>query len=437
MIPQEIIRKKREGHSLTEEEIKFFVNGLTDKSFSDIQIAAMSMAIFLNDMSSEETVWMTHAMKNSGDTLGWEKIVDSDLVCDKHSTGGVGDKTSLLLAPILAACDLFVPMISGRGLGHTGGTLDKFDAIPGYNTQPDIETFKKVVREVGCAIIGQTSNLAPADKKLYSIRDVVGTVESLPLITSSILSKKIASGVTSLVLDVKVGNGSFNSTIQIAEKLAKSLVNVAKGADLKCEALITDMNQVLGKSAGHSLEVIECIEYLTTTKRDKRLEIITNDLASSLLMMIKNISKEEALKKINSVLDNGLAAEKFEKMVHALGGSNSFLSSYEKQLAGNSYSEEIFLNKSGWIKEIDTRKLGLTLIQLGGGRKKVDDKINYQVGYNNILGIGEYVEEKKPVLKVFADTEDSFKQIKDQIINCFVLTDQEVKKPKNIYQVIN
>ena len=190
MIPQEIIRKKREGHSLTEEEIKFFVNGLTDKSFSDIQIAAMSMAIFLNDMSSEETVWMTHAMKNSGDTLEWEKIVDSDLVCDKHSTGGVGDKTSLLLAPILAACDLFVPMISGRGLGHTGGTLDKFDAIPGYNTQPDIETFKKVVREVGCAIIGQTSNLAPADKKLYSIRDVVGTVESLPLITSSILSKK-------------------------------------------------------------------------------------------------------------------------------------------------------------------------------------------------------------------------------------------------------
>jgi len=277
MIPQEIIRKKREGHSLTEEEIKFFVNGLTDKSFSDIQIAAMSMAIFLNDMSSEETVWMTHAMKNSGDTLEWEKIVDSDLVCDKHSTGGVGDKTSLLLAPILAACDLFVPMISGRGLGHTGGTLDKFDAIPGYNTQPDIETFKKVVKEVGCAIIGQTSNLAPADKKLYSIRDVVGTVESLPLITSSILSKKIASGVTSLVLDVKVGNGSFNSTIQIAEKLAKSLVNVAKGADLKCEALITDMNQVLGKSAGHSLEVIECIEYLTTTKRDKRLEIITND----------------------------------------------------------------------------------------------------------------------------------------------------------------
>ena len=219
MIPQEIIRKKRDGNSLTEEEIKIFVNGLTDKSFSDEQIAAMSMAIFSNGMTAEETVWLTYAMKNSGDTLDWKNIIDSDLVCDKHSTGGVGDKTSLLLAPILAACDLFVPMISGRGLGHTGGTLDKFDSIPGYNTQPNIETFKRVVKDVGCAIIGQTSNLAPADKKLYSIRDVVGTVESLPLITSSILSKKIASGIKSLVLDVKVGNGSFNSTIQIAENL--------------------------------------------------------------------------------------------------------------------------------------------------------------------------------------------------------------------------
>ena len=190
MIPQEIIRKKRDGYSLTEEEIQIFVRGLTDKSLSDEQIAAMSMAIFLNDMSSQETVWMTHAMKNSGDTIDWKNTVDTDLVCDKHSTGGVGDKTSLLLAPILAACELFVPMISGRGLGHTGGTLDKFDSIPGYNTQPNIDTFKKVVKDVGCAIIGQTSNLAPADKKLYSIRDIVGTVESLPLITSSILSKK-------------------------------------------------------------------------------------------------------------------------------------------------------------------------------------------------------------------------------------------------------
>ena len=189
MIPQEIIRKKRDRHSLTKEEITFFVQGLTDGSFSDPQIASMSMAIFSNGMSAEETVWMTNAMTQSGDTLDWQDVLDSDLVCDKHSTGGVGDKVSLALAPILAACGLFVPMISGRGLGHTGGTLDKFDSIPGYNTHPSIDTFRGVVKNVGCAIIGQTSNLAPADKKLYSIRDIVGTVESLPLITSSILSK--------------------------------------------------------------------------------------------------------------------------------------------------------------------------------------------------------------------------------------------------------
>ena len=436
MIPQEIIRKKRDKFSLSEDEVKLFVNGLTDNSFSDAQIAAMSMAIFQNGMTAEETVWMTHAMKNSGDTLEWQDIVDSDLVCDKHSTGGVGDKTSLLLAPILAACDLFIPMISGRGLGHTGGTLDKFDSIPGYNTKPDINVFRQVVKDVGCAIIGQTSNLAPADKKLYSIRDIVGTVESLPLITSSILSKKIASGLKTLVLDVKVGNGSFNSTLEIAQYLAHSLVNVAKGAGLECEAILTDMNQVLGRSAGHSLEVIECIEYLVSNKRDSKLEAITNELASSILMMIKNISKEESLKQINTVLANGKAAEKFERMINALGGSNSFLSTYKKELSNNTFVQDIYLEKQGWIKEIKTRDLGLLLIELGGGRKQVDDKINYHVGYDNVLGVGESVDSSTPVIKVYANSKDDFNKIKNSIINCFIISDQEVKETESIYEVI-
>jgi len=436
MIPQEIIRKKRDKISLSEDEVKLFVNGLTDNSFSDTQIAAMSMAIFQNGMTAEETVWMTHAMKNSGDTLEWQDIIDSDLVCDKHSTGGVGDKTSLLLAPILAACDLFIPMISGRGLGHTGGTLDKFDSIPGYNTKPDIDVFRQVVKDVGCAIIGQTSNLAPADKKLYSIRDIVGTVESLPLITSSILSKKIASGLKTLVLDVKVGNGSFNSTLEIAQNLAHSLVNVAKGAGLECEAILTNMNQVLGRSAGHSLEVIECIEYLTSSKRDSKLETITNELASSNLMMIKNISKEESLKQINTVLANGKAAEKFERMINALGGSNSFLSTYKKELSNNTFVQDIYLEKQGWIKEIKTRDLGLLLIELGGGRKQVDDKINYHVGYDNVLGVGECVNSSTPVIKVYANSKDDFNKVKNSIINCFIVSDQEVKETESIYEVI-
>jgi len=436
MIPQEIIRKKRDKLSLTQEEVKLFVNGLTDNSFSDVQIAAMSMAIFQNGMTAEETVWMTNAMKNSGDTLQWQDIVDGDLVCDKHSTGGVGDKTSLILAPILAACDLLVPMISGRGLGHTGGTLDKFDSIPGYNTKPDIEVFRQVVKDVGCAIIGQTSNLVPADKKLYSIRDTVGTVESLPLITSSILSKKIASGLKTLVLDVKVGNGSFNSTLEIAQNLAHSLVNVAKGAGLECEAILTDMNQVLGRSAGHSLEVKECIEYLVSNKRDPQLETVTNELISSILMMIKKITKEESIKQINTVLDNGKAAEKFERMIYALGGSKSFLNTYEKELSNNMYVKDINLGKQGWIKEIKTRELGLLLIELGGGRKQVDDKINYHVGYDNVLGVGESIDGSTPVIKVSANSKDDFDKVKNSIINCFVVSDQEVKKSQNIYEVI-
>ena len=437
MIPQEIIRKKRDSEVLSKEEIIEFVNGLTNGSFSDAQIAAMSMAIFSNGMIPEETVYLTEAMTKSGDTINWSDIIDSELVCDKHSTGGVGDKTSIVLAPILAACGLYVPMISGRGLGHTGGTLDKFDSIPGYSTQPDINTFKKTVKEVGCAIIGQTSNLAPADKKLYSIRDVVGTVESLPLITSSILSKKIASGLKSLVLDVKVGNGSFNSTIDISRALSHSLVNVAKGAGLQCEAIITDMNQVLGKSAGHTLEMLECINYIKNESKDSRLENITNKLISSLLMMIYKISKEEAHKKIDEVITNGSAAEKFEMMVAALGGPKNILSSYEKDLSNNSSQKDIFVQNSGWVEKIHTRELGLTLIELGGGRKQVTDKINYGVGYNNVCSVGDKIDSSRPLLTLYYNKIDDDKKLEDRIKDCFVISEKEITKLPEIYEHIN
>ena len=437
MIPQEIIRKKRDKKSLSKEEINEFVKGLTDGSFSDPQIAAMSMAVFSNGMTPEETVCLTEAMTNSGDTINWSDTVDSELVCDKHSTGGVGDKTSIVLAPILAACGLYVPMISGRGLGHTGGTLDKFDSIPGYNTQPNLDMFKKVVKEVGCAIIGQTSNLAPADKKLYSIRDIVGTVESLPLITSSILSKKIASGLKSLILDVKVGNGSFNSTIEISRELSQSLVSVAKGAGLKCEAIITDMNQVLGKSAGHTLEMLECIKYLKNEIKDYRLEKITNELISSLLMMVHKISKEDALKKIEQVLSNGAAAEKFEKMTSALGGSKNILSTYETDLRNESTARDIFSDKEGWIEKIHTRELGLILIELGGGRKQVSDKINYGVGYDSVISVGEKIDSTKPLMQLHSNTEDDSKELEERIKDCFIISEKEMKKLPQVYEYIN
>tara|TARA_B100000929_G_scaffold288728_1_gene277826 strand:- start:20 stop:1333 length:1314 start_codon:yes stop_codon:yes gene_type:complete len=437
MIPQEIIRRKRDKKVLSKEEISLFVKGLTDGSFSDSQIAAMSMAIFLNGMIPEETVNLTEAMTTSGDTINWASVVDNDLVCDKHSTGGVGDKTSIILAPILAACGLFVPMISGRGLGHTGGTLDKFDSIPGYNTQPDLDTFKKVVKDVGCAIIGQTENLAPADKKLYSIRDIVGTVESLPLITSSILSKKIASGLKTLVLDVKVGNGSFNSTIEIARDLSNSLVRVAQGAGLQCEAILTDMNQVLGKSAGHTLEILECANFLTNQEKDKRLETITYELIASILMMSQKLSKEEALIKINNVMSNGQAAEKFEKMVHALGGPSDILSSHEKHLEINAIKNDIFSTKSGWVQKIKTRDLGLILIELGGGRKQVIDKINFNVGYNNVLRVGDKIDPTQPLLTVYTESENDYENVRKKIEECFIIADTEVHELPQTYEVIS
>ena len=437
MIPQEIIRKKRDNKTLTEGEIKSFVLGLTNGSFSDSQIASMSMAILINDMTKEETIWLTNAMTNSGDKLDWQDIVESDLVCDKHSTGGVGDKVSLILAPILAACGVYVPMISGRGLGHTGGTLDKFDTIPGYNTQPSIDVFRKVVKDVGCAIIGQTSNLVPADKKLYSIRDAVGAVESIPLITSSILSKKIASGLKNLVLDVKVGNGSFNNTKDVALNLARSLVSVAKGAGLQCQAILTDMNQVLGWNAGHTLEIKECAEYLTNKRKNKRLEKITNELIASVLMMAKKTEKQESYEKINQVLSNGMAAEKFNKMVHALGGPADFLEKHDSLLQSSSYVGEIKANETGSIHSIETRKLGLTLIELGGGRKQVDDEINYAVGYENVVSVGDNVDTSTPLLRVHASSQSDFDRVKNEIEKCFVISDTKLNNLDVIYQTIN
>ena len=436
MIPQEIIRKKRDNQSLSSQEIQFFVDGLTNGFFSDQQIAAMSMAILLNGMTHEETVTLTNKMTHSGDVLEWHDIVDSNLVCDKHSTGGVGDKVSLILAPILAACNVYVPMISGRGLGHTGGTLDKFESIPGYNTQPDISTFYDVVKKVGCAIIGQTSNLAPADKKLYSIRDIVGTVESIPLITSSILSKKIAAGLNSLVLDVKVGNGSFNTDEDVACKLADSLVSVAKGAGLKCSAVLTDMNQVLGWNAGHTLEVLESIEYLKNNEKNTRLEKITNELISVLLVMIKNISKEEALKQIQDVINNGKAAEKFEHMVAALGGPKDILTSFNNKASKAPYKEDIFCSTKGIVKSINTRKLGMLLIELGGGRKQIIDKIDFSVGLEKVVDVGGKVDSSTPLLILHSKTKENADSIRKQIEGCFDIATEVSSKPKTIYKKI-
>ncbi len=304
MLPQEIIRKKRDGHELSEHEISLLVHYITGGGFTDSQISAFAMAVFFRGMTLEERVALTRAMTYSGTVLLWEGL--NGPVLDKHSTGGVGDKVSLMLAPIVAACGGFVPMISGRGLGHTGGTLDKLGAIPGYRATPDLDTLRRVVRDVGCAIIGQTVDLAPADQRFYAVRDVTATVESIPLICASILSKKLAAGLNGLVMDVKAGSGAFMSDLRSARELAESIVRIAQGAGLPTVALLSDMGEVLGSTAGNALEVEEALDYLTGRVRERRLHGVTMALAGEMLALGKlAASPEDGRAKAQAALDFG------------------------------------------------------------------------------------------------------------------------------------
>ena len=406
-LPQEIIRRKRDGDALTAEEIESFVAGIADGSLGDGQLAALAMAVFLNGMTSEETVALTRAMTASGRQLDWQGFALTGPVLDKHSTGGVGDKVSLILAPILAACDAYVPMISGRGLGHTGGTLDKLESIPGYNATPDIATFQRVVAEVGCAIIGQTADLAPADRRLYAVRDVTATVESIPLITASILSKKLAAGLDGLVMDVKVGNGAFASSMQMADDLAESIVSVAEGAGLPTTALITDMNQPLGRSAGNALEVLECVEMLAGEPGDSRLREVTLALAAEMLLLGGFRNGDAALAQAEDALTSGRAAEHFDAMVAALGGPTDFIARAKNLLPRAPVVRAVQAKAAGVVSACDTRAVGLAVIALGGGRRRVEDRIDPAVGFDDLVPLGQVVTAADPIAVVHAADEAS------------------------------
>jgi thymidine phosphorylase len=400
MLAQEVIRKKRDGEKLSAEEIAFFAAGITSGAVSEGQIAALAMATVLNGMERDETVALTLAMRDSGAVLDWSDLPGP--VVDKHSTGGVGDNVSLMLAPIVAACGAYVPMISGRGLGHTGGTLDKMDSIPGYTAQPDNALFRKTVREVGCAIIGQTSDLAPADKRFYAIRDVTATVESVPLITASILSKKLAAGLRALVLDVKAGNGAFMDKIRDAVKLATSLVDVANGAGLKTVALITDMNEPLATSAGNAVEVMNAVEFLTG-RRDARLEEVTLALAAEMLSqagIVKTVRQGFDAAKL--ALDSGKAAEVFARMVSALGGPNDFVERAANYLPAAPVTVPVEAPQDGFVSSIATRDIGLVVVALGGGRTRPQDPVDHAVGLTRIVPIGAEVRKGEPLAFVHA-----------------------------------
>ena len=426
MLPQEVIRRKRDGGELTDEEIAFFIKGITDGSITEGQAAAFAMAVFLRGMAAEEIVALTREMMTSGTVIDWAPAGLPGPVLDKHSTCGVGDKVSLLLAPMIAACGGFVPMISGRGLGHTGGTLDKLDSIPGYATAPDLDLLRRTVKIAGCAIIGQTPDLAPADRRLYAIRDVTATVESIPLITASILSKKLAAGLNGLVMDVKTGSGAFAASLDMARDLAESIVSVANGAGLATTALITDMNQVLGRTAGNALEVRECADYLKGLARDARLHEVTMALCSELLVL-GGLSEDtdDARTRLDGVLADGSAAERFSRMVAELGGPADFLENAETHLPEAPLSRAVHPQRPGFVSAMDTRAMGLAVVEMGGGRRRADDTIDYAVGLTECCSLGEDVGPDRPLAVLHGRFEAGLDRAEKQVRTAVTISDSK------------
>ena len=408
MRAQEIIRAKREGQALDAAQIDAFVQGLVSRRWSEGQVAALAMAICLRGMTQPETALLTRAMAASGRVLDWSRArLDAPLL-DKHSTGGVGDKVSLVLAPILAACGAVVPMVSGRGLGHTGGTLDKLEALPGYRTTPDRATLVRALREAGCAIVGASARIAPADRRLYAIRDATGTVESLPLITASILSKKLAAGIDQLLLDVKVGNGAFCATRDEADALARSLVTVANEAGLPARALITDMNEVLGTTAGNALEVRESLDFLAGRAREPRLLALTLALAGELLLLGGLVaSVHDGERRAQAALDDGRAAERFARMVAALGGPRDVFRRADTALPRAPVRRPLPSPRDGVVTAMDTRAVGLAVIALGGGRARAGDAIDVRVGLADLRSVGAHVARGEPLAVVHAAGRDA------------------------------
>ncbi|NNJ64519.1 MAG: thymidine phosphorylase [Xanthomonadales bacterium] len=400
-LAEEIILKKRDGGMLEAGDIRAFVRGISSGDVSDAQIAAFAMATWFRGMSIEEQMALTLAMRDSGDVMAWPDL--DGPVLDKHSTGGVGDLVSLILGPVIAACGAYVPMISGRGLGHTGGTLDKLESIPGFEVALDNDHFRRRVQEHRLAIVGQTDHLAPADRRLYAVRDVTATVSSTPLIVSSILSKKLAEGLDALVLDVKFGSGAFQADAEAAETLAREITRVSCEAGVPCNALLTDMNQPLAWSAGNALEVREAIEFLRGDARHDRLSAVTLALCGELLCLGGLAPGAEAGATLaRDALDSGRAAESFSAMVAGQGGPSDLLERPDRYLPAATVVKPVFPDRSGFITSIDTRAVGLEVVQLGGGRRRADDRIDPAVGVSGICSVGFPVDPDTPLAFIHA-----------------------------------
>lgn len=428
----DIIEKKRNGNELSKEEIEFFIKGYTNGSIPDYQASAFCMAVYFKGMTENETVLLTEAMANSGDTVDLSMF--GTLSADKHSTGGVGDKTSLIVAPIVASLGGKVTKMSGRGLGHTGGTVDKLESIPGYKTTLSGDDFISQVEKVGMAIIGQSGNLTPADKKLYALRDVTATVDSIPLIVSSIMSKKIAAGSHNIVLDVKCGSGAFMKTLDDAETLANEMVKIGKGCGRNTAALITDMDRPLGSAVGNSLEVIEAVQVLKDELNNDLKEVCVS-LASELISLVLSVSHCEALTMVNNALNSGKAFEKMKEWISAQGGDVSFIENTGKFPKAESVYD-VLADSDGYISSMDTEKIGLASVILGAGRENKEASIDFSAGIMLYKKTGDKISKGEKLATLFTNNKMTLEDAEKMYRSALFVSSVNPERKPLIYKVI-
>jgi pyrimidine-nucleoside phosphorylase len=437
MRPQEIIAKKRDGVRLNEAEIEAFIRGVTDGSWADYQITALIMAMYLNELDFSEQSLITRAMLYSGEVLEFPEIHLP--IVDKHSTGGVGDKTSLIVAPIAAACGLAVPMISGRGLGHTGGTLDKLESIPGYNVNLPVERFKAIVAECGFAMSGQTAQIAPADKKIYALRDATATVPTIPLIVASIMSKKLAEGLDALVLDVKAGNGAFTVDLESARRLAGEMVKTGNAFNVHTRALITDMSQPLGQYVGNALEVYECIKLLKgegSPEMSRSMELSKELSAHMLVLAGVSSGHDAAMMKVEGAIKSGKAFEKFTQNVEMQGGDPAVCDDPESLIDNGLEVREIKARETGYVNAIDTLAIGDIVSEIGGGRIRAEDTIDPKVGFSNDTGIGAKVSEGDRLGTVFCRTASAAGSAVEKLTSAYTISETPAEEPGLVVEIV-
>ena len=438
MRPQDVIRKKRDGLSLSREEIDFFIAGVTNGRIADYQVSALLMAIYLNGMNDAEQQALTEAMLNSGNILDFSDIPKPK--ADKHSTGGVGDKTSIIIAPLVAACGVCVPMISGRGLGHTGGTLDKLESIPGYRVALSATEFKKVLDQVGYAMAGQTAELAPADKKMYALRDATATVEAIPLIVASIISKKGAAGLDAMIIDVKVGNGAFMRDEDRAEALAHALVSTGNSCGIKTRALLTDMNQPLGGAVGNSLEVLECIQILRGEANEAARPVL--DLSMELcahMLVLANVDQtvEAAHERLDNVLQSGQALECLQSNIAAQGGDPRVCDAPRDFLPLVSETVKVESPRSGFITRVDTTEIGHAIAAIGGGRVRIEDTVDPTVGFTSELKLGDEVRTGEAIGVVYCADSSAAVEAARRIQGAYEIGDVPAQFPQLVKEIVN